>query len=104
MPGNTTTKNLPYPLGTDRVMDGDDIIKGLANAVDNMVQAQALSLNVVTANTPASVVVTFPVAYGSAPFVMLSMMTNATPAAGSFVLWVNNVTTTGFTAWLNMSV
>jgi hypothetical protein len=30
----TTPKGYPYPLGTDRVMDGDDSIKALATAVD----------------------------------------------------------------------
>lgn len=33
MPANTTN-GLPYPLGTDRVADGDDAIKNLAEAVD----------------------------------------------------------------------
>lgn len=33
MPANTT-HGLPYPLGTDRVMDGDNAIKALAEAVD----------------------------------------------------------------------
>jgi hypothetical protein len=30
----TTTNGLPFPEGTDRVADGDDAIKALANAVD----------------------------------------------------------------------
>lgn len=30
----TTGKGYPYPVGTDRVMDGDDAIKALAEAVD----------------------------------------------------------------------
>jgi|SRR5262245_638040 len=104
MPGNTPVRNLPYPLGTDRLMDGDDTIKALATAVENMVQAQALSMTVVTANTAVSVQVTFPVAYSAAPFVLVGMMTAATPAPGSIVQWVSNVTATGFTAWLNMTV
>jgi hypothetical protein len=33
--GSTTTKGYPYPVGTDRVMDGDDAIKALAEAVDS---------------------------------------------------------------------
>lgn len=32
--GGTTTHGLPFPTGTDRVMDGDDAIKALAEAVD----------------------------------------------------------------------
>jgi hypothetical protein len=31
---STTPNGLPYPIGTDRVMDGDDAIKSLATAVD----------------------------------------------------------------------
>ena len=34
MMGGTTTHGLPYPLGSDRVADGDDSIKALAEAVD----------------------------------------------------------------------
>lgn len=30
----TTAKGYPYPVGTDRVMDGDDAIKALAEALD----------------------------------------------------------------------
>lgn len=33
MPG-TTTNGLPYPVGTDRVMDGDNAMQSLAEAVD----------------------------------------------------------------------
>jgi len=32
--GSTTTKGYPYPVGTDRVMDGDDAIAALAQAVE----------------------------------------------------------------------
>ena len=32
--GNTPISNLPYPEGTDRVMDGDNAIKALATALD----------------------------------------------------------------------
>lgn len=32
--GSTTSKGYPYPVGTDRVMDGDDAIKALAEAVN----------------------------------------------------------------------
>lgn len=31
----TTPNGLPYPVGTDRVMDGDDAIRALALGVDN---------------------------------------------------------------------
>lgn len=32
--GDVTTHGLPFPVGTDRVMDGDDAIQALAEAVD----------------------------------------------------------------------
>lgn len=32
--GSTTTHGLPYPVGTDRVMDGDNAMQALAEAVD----------------------------------------------------------------------
>src|SRR4051812_25971815 len=43
MPANTA-KGYPYPLGTDRVMDGDDAIKNLAEAVDTRVGVLAAGL------------------------------------------------------------
>ena len=33
--GSTTSKGYPFPVGTDRVMDGDDAIRALAEAVDS---------------------------------------------------------------------
>ena len=33
----TTTQGVPYPLGTDRVMDGDNAIQALAQWVDNSI-------------------------------------------------------------------
>src|SRR4029077_1305740 len=72
MPGTTAAKGLPYPLGTDRVMDGDDQIRKLAQAVDNMVQAGNIGVNVTTGGTPAQVVVVFPVPYASPPTVVAS--------------------------------
>lgn len=32
---SATTRGYPFPVGTDRVMDGDDSIKALAEAVDS---------------------------------------------------------------------
>lgn len=32
--GSTTTRGYPYPVGTDRVMDGDNAMQSLAEAVD----------------------------------------------------------------------
>lgn len=58
-----TAKGYPYPLGTDRVMDGDDSIHALADAVDakqpfaTWVGTASVS---VVANTAANVAVTLP--------------------------------------------
>lgn len=72
MPSQTATKNLPFPLGTDRVMDGDDQIRKLAQSVDNMAQAGNASINVTTGGSPSTLVVTFPVAYAAAPNVAVA--------------------------------
>lgn len=65
-----TPGGFPYPVGTDRVMDGDDAIKALAEALDpRTVKAIATgSITVATTGTPAtgSVTVTFPVGRFSA--------------------------------------
>lgn len=45
MPATTPTNGLPYPLGTDRVMDGDDAIKALAEALDPPWTALPLGAN-----------------------------------------------------------
>lgn len=80
MPSQTSGKNLPYPLGTDRLMDGDDAIRKLAQSVDNMVQAATVTVPVTAANTPASVTWTFPVAYSAPPVVL------ACPAGGTAIV------------------
>jgi hypothetical protein len=60
--GSTTTQGYPYPLGTDRVMDGDDAIKALAEKADANAGATASGrASASTTNTPSgTVVVTFP--------------------------------------------
>lgn len=63
MPANTP-KGYPYPLGTDRLMDGDDVIHSLASAVDSklgVMASGAVTITVVTGGTPVTVAVTFPV-------------------------------------------
>ena len=60
----TTPKGYPYPLGTDRVMDGDDSIHALATAVDTNLGVQAsgkATIPVVSNTTNYSVSVTYPV-------------------------------------------
>jgi hypothetical protein len=63
MPANTT-KGYPYPVGTDRLMDGDDAIKALAEAVNTKagtLTAGILTVPVTVNGTNYQVAVTFPV-------------------------------------------
>lgn len=63
MPANTAN-GFPYPLGTDRVMDGDDAIHSLASAVDALASASAAGVAPITipagAQNSGNVAVTFP--------------------------------------------
>lgn len=43
-----TPNGLPYPVGTDRVMDGDNAIEALARGVDTGVLAQTVTNLIVT--------------------------------------------------------
>ena len=46
MAGTTPKFGLPYPTGTDHVVDGDDAIKALATAIDNQVlKTYAIEVN-----------------------------------------------------------
>lgn len=62
----TTPKGFPYPEGTDRLMDGDNAIQALAEAVDDLTGASWGSAGQITgviAGTPTQVTVTFPVGH-----------------------------------------
>lgn len=62
MPANTP-KGFPYPLGTDRVTDGDDAIHNLATAIDTrvgVIAAGLVSVPVSSGQSLGSVAVTFP--------------------------------------------
>ena len=76
MPATTAGYKLPYPVGTDRLMDGDDQIRKLAQAVENLVQTGTATINVTAANTPVSLAVTFPVAFQATPVVTVTPVTN----------------------------
>lgn len=97
MPSQTAGYRLPYPLGTDRLMDGDDQIRKLAQSVENCVQSGTVTIPITAVNTQATVAVTFPVAYQAAPVVVAGWV--AGTIAGSVGgLTLASVTTTGFTA------
>jgi hypothetical protein len=72
-----TAKGYPYPVGTDRVMDGDDAIRNLATAVDTKagLVASGTGVVVITAgNTPATAVITFPAGlFTQSPMVSLTL-------------------------------
>lgn len=72
-----TTRGWPYPVGTDRVADGDDAIRALAEKADARVGYGACGGSVVlpitAVNTTATVAVTFPVGmFPSNPVVQLT--------------------------------
>lgn len=78
----TTTKGFHYPLGTDRVVDGDDVIAQLANDIDTMAGSSACgsALCPITApNQNTSVSVTFPAGrFNAVPLVQVTAVAGAT--------------------------
>ena len=78
MPSTTVAKLLPYPLGTDRLMDGDDQIRKLAQSVDNMVQVGRVTIPITTAATPANVTLTFSPAFANASIFVVATMIGTT--------------------------
>ena len=75
MPANTP-KGYPYPLGTDRLMDGDDAIHALATAIDTNLGAAAAGIASLPAPSGAgvatSLAVTFPAGRFTAPPIVVS--------------------------------
>src|SRR5262245_739598 len=102
MPANTA-KGYPYPLGTDRVMDGDDAIHNLASAIDTKLGAQAsgkVTIPVASNNPTYGVAVTYPVGrFVNAPAVSVCCAvnppTNAVASIGSSGGSVTGVTIFG---------
>lgn len=90
---STTTNGYPYPLGTDRVMDGDDSIHALADKVEANLKAGVLA-GTVSGQIPANgtesppVTVTLPVGRFLTPPVVV---TSALSLAGA--LWTTSGTT-----------
>lgn len=85
----TTPNGLPYPEGTDLVMEGDDAIKALATALKISTGGGAVpagsSVRYVTMTFPAGL-------YATAPWLAISV-TNPFMNAG-----IQNLTASGFTA------
>lgn len=97
MPSTTTGFRLPFPLGTDRLMDGDDQIRKLAQSVENMIQVAQVTIPITAANTPASVLWTYPVPFAVAPSAVVATLIATGPLSRGLVVTVtavnpNNVT------------
>lgn len=73
MPSQTAGYKLPYPVGTDRVADGDDAMRRLAQSVENMVQTAIITIPITAVNTGATFVWVFPVPYLSPPVVSVTL-------------------------------
>lgn len=100
---STTPKGFPYPLGTDRVMDGDDAIRNLATAVDGSVGAHAagtVSITTPSADTGATTAVTFPVGrFTTAPRVFMQQTSGLPQSNAQYsTFYPGGITTAGFTA------
>ena len=104
MPANTP-RGYPYPLGTDRVMDGDDAIGSLASAVDTRLGVSASgSITHPFNNVTQSVIaVTFPAGrFVNPPMVFQSLQVGAGAGAAGMWLRTNGApTATGFSSVLN---
>lgn len=98
----TTAKGYPYPLGTDRLMDGDDAIKNLATAMDTKSGVSAsgvATVPVAVIGTPVSVTVTFPAGrFSTAPNVQVTAQATA-PQNFAVGIGSGSITTTGVTIW-----
>lgn len=80
----TTPKGYPYPEGTDLVMDGDDAIQALAEAVDAKstygIAAGTVQVTGITVGNAQSVTVTFPAGrFTNDVYITIGMYTS-TPA------------------------
>lgn len=87
MPANTPN-GFPYPLGTDRLMDGDDAIHNLATAIDNDLYGGTRTKIRVLRPTPTSTVLDF----GSVPANGRITLNISVPGAnvGDIVIWSAN--------------
>jgi hypothetical protein len=97
--GSQTAKGYPYPVGSDRVMDGDNAIQALAEAVDTRtgVSASGTATISISAAASGSVTVTFPAGRFTVPPSVVHV-TNSfnyipganTPSASAIVLYAGH--------------
>lgn len=100
MPANTP-RGYPYPLGTDRVADGDDAIHNLALAIDAQLGKTVVGSPTIVGSPVgalATVVVTFPVGFFTAtPFVVCTPQAGTGAGPGSTILNIQVLSNTGMT-------
>lgn len=106
--GSQTAHGFPYPVGTDRVMDGDNAIQALAEKIDTLlagmlVQGGAIPAASGTA-TSWSGSVTFPEPFAATP---LAVVITGVSSSATVVWMLNGTgTTTGFSwfaQWNNLA-
>ena len=90
-----TSRGYPYPLGTDRVMDGDDSIHALAQAVEDKLggphASGTVAIPTLAAAAASSVAVTLPAGRFTAAPIVLSNAGNSRVCTAP-----GSVTATGF--------
>src|SRR4029453_9056692 len=99
----TTPKGYPYPVGTDRVMDGDNVMQSMAEKVDTALACTASGRTTVVTTGAApsngSTAVTFPAGrFNTTPKVVMSQASQLPAAAAEFSTpYATGVSATGFT-------
>ena len=100
----TTTNGWTYPVGTDRVTDGDNAIKSVADTIEARIGHGATSYGVATVSgfsgpdVAQSQAVTFPAGrFTGAPSVMLTI--NASNPFACHPPTHQGITASGFTIW-----
>jgi len=92
-----TSRGYPYPVGTDRVADGDNAMQALAEKVDSQLGYGICSGDAIipapgTAGASASVSVTFPVGLFTQPPKVVGSVAAAVPSA-FYGVTVSTITT-----------
>lgn len=96
----TTAKGYHYPVGTDRLADGDNVLQSLATDVDTWLGKAVTGLatvTVATANVPVSVAVTFPAGFFSGTPAVVTTPQATNPK--TIFVSAQNMAATGFLMW-----
>jgi hypothetical protein len=96
-----TPHGYPYPVGTDLISNGDDVMRSLGQALDSRAGASASGSAVVVISAqsdPANVAVTFPAGrFATAPYPTVTAITSVPQNCHVSVSTAAPVTTAGFT-------